>query len=371
MIQKVFNGMINRFKVFNPKGIELKDRLSITFLATGFFMSTLALVTSIINEYDFIMLLPSIIVSLTCLVLPLISRNLVKSTWVALFLIGLFYFPFIFTIAGGVRGPAPIYFVLLVAYMAFYFEGKKVFIINSFLILFYATIIIFGYTHPELIYSRENDFLRFVDITVAVVSVSIVISIISGTTFKEYKEEHRKTISLMKELEHQNDQLKELSIMDQLSGVYNRRHLLTVLESEIKHFKKYKQPFHVMLIDLDNFKQINDTYGHLFGDEVLRKVAQQISKTTRDYDVIARYGGEEFCVIVSHLNPEDSIIIAERIRLHVENLQLRNNVQMTVSIGVTGYTHKDTVETVVQRADDFMYKAKSSGKNCVIGEMKV
>ena len=79
-----------------------------------------------------------------------------------------------------------------------------------------------------------------------------------------------------------------------------------------------------MMIDLDDFKLINDTHGHLFGDEVLKLVAMQIEKATRDYDVIARYGGEEFCVVVSHLNPEDSITIAERIRLHVENLSLRN-----------------------------------------------
>ena len=219
--------------------------------------------------------------------------------------------------------------------------------------------------HPQYIVHRDNEFFRTIDISVAVISVSIVISIVANATFRGYKNEHNKTVALMKELETQNDKLKELSIMDQLTGVYNRRHFMDVLDSEIAHFKKYKQNFHVMMIDLDGFKQVNDNNGHLFGDEVLRKVAQQIKKTTRDYDVIARYGGEEFCVLVSHLNPEDSITIAERIRLHVENLELRNDVHMTVSIGVATYIENDTSEMILRRADESMYEAKARGKNLV------
>ncbi len=356
-------------KAINFREKTLEERLSITFLSTGFFMSTLASITSVVNNFDWGLIVPSLIVAITCVLLPIFSSDLVKSTWIALFLVGIFYFPFIFMVAGGVRGPAPIYFVLLVAYMAFYFEGKKALFINAFLIFYYIGIIAIGYNYPELISSRDNEFLRSVDISVAVVSVSIVISIIASATFKGYKVEHRKTVSLMKELELQNERLTELSILDQLSGVYNRRHFNKVLQTEINHYKTYKQRFHIMMIDLDDFKQVNDTFGHLFGDEVLRKVAKQIQKATRDYDVIARYGGEEFCVIVSHLNPEDSIIIAERIRYHVESLSLRNDIKMTVSIGVAGYVEEDTAESVLSRADEYMYQAKARGKNCVVSEV--
>ncbi|AIO18537.1 Response regulator PleD [Candidatus Izimaplasma bacterium HR1] len=368
MIERVRGDIKYRLKNFRLQEKDLRSRLSVIFLLTGFILSLVGFLTTVFMSQPYWYVIPNILVMLMCLIIPLLADDLDKITLYALYVVGILYFPYIYYTSGGNYGPTPIYFVMIVAYMAFYMEGKRLIITNSLFVIYYVTIMIFGFQNPNIPVAYIDEISRLIDYIVAVISVSLVISVISNSTFRGYTKEHEKTFSLMKELETQNDKLKELSIKDQLTGVYNRRYFMEVIDSEIKHYDTYKKLFHVMMIDLDDFKKVNDEHGHLFGDEVLRKVAQQINKTTRDYDVISRYGGEEFCVIVSHLNPEDSIVIAERIRLHVENLDLRNNVKITVSIGVTSFCEGDTNKKLISRADEALYQAKSQGKNCVVNK---
>ncbi len=121
-----------------------------------------------------------------------------------------------------------------------------------------------------------------------------------------------------------------------------------------------------MMIDIDNFKLINDTYGHLYGDEILKLVTNTIKTCLRDHDIISRYGGEEFSIIISHSTDENGNGIAERIRKSIEELRYRNESSVTVSIGIVMNNEDDNILGILKRADDLLYKAKEKGKNIVI-----
>ncbi len=180
--------------------------------------------------------------------------------------------------------------------------------------------------------------------------------------------------ALQDELKSKNTQLEELlakveymAITDVLTGLFNRRRLHLDLEKEFERAKRYESPFALMLMDLDHFKNINDTYGHLAGDMVLQDVAKIIQKNIREIDTAARYGGEEFVVLLPNTKKEDAVHLAERMRLSIENHTFPDirNTSITVSIGIAGVPDKDitTEDKMVQCADIALYKSKQSGRN--------
>lgn len=121
------------------------------------------------------------------------------------------------------------------------------------------------------------------------------------------------------------------------------------------------------MLDLDEFKKINDQHGHLFGDVILKTVAEEIRQSIGEDDVISRYGGEEFSVIVTHRCKENIKDVSERIRKKVESLCFDNDAKITLSIGVSCFVLHDDLESLIKKADDNLYKAKAQGKNLVVG----
>ncbi len=148
---------------------------------------------------------------------------------------------------------------------------------------------------------------------------------------------------------------------DQLTGVYNRSKILELLELECEKSKRYGIPVCVLMIDLDNFKEINDTMGHVHGDEVLRQVARTIRDNIRRIDYCGRYGGDEFIVIAPNTNAEGALKLAERIRKRVEEL----NLGVTVSIGVARFNEEKSIKEFISKVDEALYTSKQKGKNTV------
>jgi len=161
-------------------------------------------------------------------------------------------------------------------------------------------------------------------------------------------------------------ELEKLSLTDSLTGLYNRRHLMGTLASEVQRSRRLRRAFAVLLADVDRFKQYNDTYGHLAGDAALVKIAEVFRKTTRQVDCVARYGGEEFVVMLLEANLATATLVAERIRSRVAEQDLGEG-SLTLSIGVAEYPDGgDTPEELIATADAAMYRAKSGGRNQVV-----
>src|SRR6266481_2249098 len=161
-------------------------------------------------------------------------------------------------------------------------------------------------------------------------------------------------------------ELEKLSLTDSLAGLYNRRHLMGTLASEVQRSRRLRRAFAVLLADVDRFKQYNDTHGHLAGDAALVKIAEVFRKTTRQVDCVARYGGEEFVVMLLEANLATATLVAERIRSRVAEQDLGEG-SLTLSIGVAEYPDGgDTPEELIATADAAMYRAKSGGRNQVV-----
>ena len=174
-------------------------------------------------------------------------------------------------------------------------------------------------------------------------------------------------VKVEKELQKSEQRYLELSIMDDLTQLYNSRHLYAQLEKEMERSKRYEQPLTLLLLDLDKFKDFNDTYGHIEGDFVLSRLGQVIKRCLRDSDSAYRYGGEEFIVILPMTTSNDGFVTAKRIQDELRNEIFTpvsgKEVVVTMSIGVSQYKPDDDMKTFVNRTDNCMYQAKHDGRN--------
>jgi len=170
-------------------------------------------------------------------------------------------------------------------------------------------------------------------------------------------------------LQKQNKLLETLSITDSLTGLYNRKKLDDILADQLARFKRNQRSFAVLLLDIDHFKRLNDTYGHLAGDQVLTSVARTFSSSIRNIDFAARYGGEEFVIVLPETAISAAREMAERIRQQVRGASYQFNDQsiaVTLSIGVADSRSGDeTADAVLARADNMLYEAKRTGRNRV------
>ena len=164
-------------------------------------------------------------------------------------------------------------------------------------------------------------------------------------------------------------QMRSMAMVDGLTGAFNRIYLYEFLEKEIQTSGR-RYPISIALFDVDNFKKLNDTYGHLFGDKVLQTVVRIAREKVRKGDIVARYGGEEFIIVFNHLESNEAYKVVERIRRAIESETIEDNLiqtRVTVSFGIASYPlHADNVKDLIKCADVAMYRAKSSGKNCTV-----
>jgi diguanylate cyclase (GGDEF)-like protein/PAS domain S-box-containing protein len=170
-------------------------------------------------------------------------------------------------------------------------------------------------------------------------------------------------------------ELERLATHDPLTGLYNRRELEQQLYEEIARAKRYKHPLSLLWLDVDHFKSVNDNYGHLAGDEVLRRLSQLLQSSVRSVDYVARYGGEELVIVLPEVGAHEALEMAERLCQTVENYKIPiaddKQLKVTVSIGVAAYpVHGHEVSQLFSKADEAMYLAKQQGRNRVVGAVE-
>jgi diguanylate cyclase (GGDEF)-like protein len=178
---------------------------------------------------------------------------------------------------------------------------------------------------------------------------------------------HLKLKSATDQLRQALSEVEILACTDALTGVLSRRRLFQIAEQEVLRAQRYSSPFTVMMLDVDYFKRVNDTYGHLAGDQVLKEVARTIQQNLRVTDCLGRYGGEEFAVILTQTNCLQAAEVGDRIRAELAGLTVvadDQNIQVTASVGIGGYERlTDDIDQIIRRADRALYHAKTSGRN--------
>ena len=181
--------------------------------------------------------------------------------------------------------------------------------------------------------------------------------------------------SLISERDRMIESLKKLSIRDPLTELYNSRHLYAQLDKEITRSGRYLHPLSLIFIDIDNFKAINDSYGHMVGDKALLLIAKKIKTSLRSLDTAYRFAGDEFTIILPETSSEKAKVVAERIRSEMKNESLvifdKEISKITLSFGIAEYIRNEEMEHFIHRADVTMYEAKKGGGNRIVIAPKV
>jgi diguanylate cyclase len=169
--------------------------------------------------------------------------------------------------------------------------------------------------------------------------------------------------SFIQEIAKHIDYLYELATIDEKTGVYNHKFFKTIADMEFEKARRKIQPLALMIVDLDHFKKINDTYGHLVGDTVLKQLGHVLKENVRKYDIVARFGGEEFLVLFPNTNLMRARKVSDRLRRKVAEDKFMKRYAITFSGGISQYHDNDTLARMKVRADKALYRAKQAGRN--------
>jgi diguanylate cyclase (GGDEF)-like protein len=198
----------------------------------------------------------------------------------------------------------------------------------------------------------------------------------AGESEARYEELEQRMLSLQREnldLVVKNRTLSEVSSRDALTGLYNRWFVIEKIDSEMNRAMRHGSPMSLIMLDIDHFKRVNDTWGHGVGDQVLQAIGKLLRDSCRVYDVPGRYGGEEFCIVLPETKPGNTGVVAERIRSRLEETELpcgETSISVTASIGIAGMDLPEINEllspaALIDRADRALYSAKNRGRNRV------
>ena len=181
---------------------------------------------------------------------------------------------------------------------------------------------------------------------------------------------HYKIKVLQEELRANSRRLEELSNTDGLTRLYNRRYFMELLDLEFQRAQRYESKLAFVMMDIDHFKEFNDSYGHLLGDRILSEISQIFQENLRINDIIGRYGGEEFGLMMPETDLKGALVVAERYRKRIEDftmVEADKPLKITISLGVACYPHPQirTVDDLIRLADNALYEAKKYGRNRV------
>jgi diguanylate cyclase (GGDEF)-like protein len=185
----------------------------------------------------------------------------------------------------------------------------------------------------------------------------------------ELKQSKEKAEELASDLKEANDRLRKLVFRDSLTGLFNHRYFQELMDQELSRSQRYKRQLSLIMLDIDHFKKINDTFGHPRGDLVLKAVSDAVKGKIRDSDILARYGGEEFALILPETDLNGAVVLAERCRRVVEQMEVQaegQTIKTTISVGVTAYSPENGSvgkSEVIDAADKALYNSKHSGRN--------
>lgn len=270
--------------------------------------------------------------------------------------------------AGAARSAFLLLGVTMFAFGMFRFKIKQFILLASFILVGYCLLIVLLYQ----IAPTQIDLRLEIVLWLAFALTLGQFSFLAGTIGQLRHKLSEKNAELAKqntELEIALQRISDMAIRDELTGQYNRHYLMERITEETQRCARYGCAFSLCILDIDFFKHVNDTHGHLAGDEVLRKVAHGVSTSLRATDFLGRFGGEEFVIALTNTPIEGALIIAERVREKVAQLsfpEIDVHFQVTISIGIAEHDKRATAAATLKLADDALYQAKEGGRNrCV------
>lgn len=267
--------------------------------------------------------------------------------------------------AGPARGAFLLLGVALFSFGMFRLDTRGFLKLAAGMLLVYALMVAaLVYFQPETSNLRL-DLLLGVAFAMTLAQFSLLAGMVSDLRHK-VSDKNRTLAKQNAELEVALQRINDMAIRDELTGVYNRRYLMERITEETVRSQRSGATFCLCMVDIDFFKKINDGYGHLGGDEVLRRVARAASGALREGDFFGRYGGEEFAILLTNTTLDGAMVTAERVRTQIHNLrfpEINENLQVSISLGVAEHLRQDPANVTLQQADEALYCAKHNGRN--------
>lgn len=341
----------------NPdKDISLKHRLFNVVFLVGMFMSFSC---SLMN-YFLGAATAAILLSFFCGVITVVfyivfkkTRNYELISLLVVILLSFVFFPTMWIATGGTGNSITYYIIINAAIIAVLLIGLKRRIILLLFALIVGALMVVEYRMPDIRTDHSSELARYIDLSfglfVSMFSISVLIAVLID--------------SYMSELEKS----KKLSITDYLTGAYNKGFITSCLNEEIKASQRTKKKLTVAMIDIDDFKFINDTYGHIYGDYVLKRIVSTIKSNLRQNDIVGRFGGDEFFIILRDTGKEEGYAMMELIRQKIQEIDWERDLIVTISGGVVELESDDLTD-LLKKVDHLLYKAKHKNKNLIEAE---
>jgi diguanylate cyclase (GGDEF)-like protein len=274
------------------------------------------------------------------------------------------YTPILWIYNGGIRSGIPYFILLFGSFLTVLSISRKetranktisAMVIGVFCAVVIGLILI-EFAYPNIIYQYENQAVQITDIVISLVFALVGnYVIIMAFVYLYYRQ--------LEKAEEYSQKLEALVIRDSMTNLFNHAFVVTRLSEEVARVARRYSALSVIMLDIDFFKKVNDTYGHLFGDEVIKQIAQTLHSNCRAIDTVARYGGEEFLIILPDTSSKMAVIIANRLLNLVQGLHFDNQITVTLSAGIAQYEVGDTASGIIEKADSHLYEAKLAGRN--------
>ena len=304
----------------------------------AFFASLRALMFFLNKEYFYTFCIVVFLFSIIIALRLVIKSKILKAKFVIVFSYSLMSFILYYF-----RGLDMLPWIILTPVAAIVLLGTNLGLISS--VLYFMVVVIITYFRVDFLISHINVVLLIIE-SVTVYACALVF----GILYERIRKVHI-------------DRLKYYSNYDALTGISNRRFFYQYGAKELEKSNRFKQDLSVMMLDLDDFKKLNDKYGHAKGDMILMKFCNLVKKFVRKSDIFARIGGEEFVIMLYNVNKESALMLADKIVKTVASTDFDMPERLTVSIGVTSKNEGDDLDSLLNRADKALYKAKHKGKN--------
>lgn len=347
------------------KCISLKDRIYYSLMVLSLIGSLLGLInTYYIGETGLGLLAAAACFFYLLLIgiYSLITHNINRSIMSICLGINFFIFPLNYFGSGGIHGGMPIYFLVGIYSINLLPKAFPRFCLSCLSLALYSGLILYGYFHPEAITPMPSDMAIHIDIIIALILVSFMICSSINTSLFAFNYEQKKALRL-------THRLNSFAIKDPLTLLYNRRYLNEQLSIHTRLAHEHDFPLCVIMFDVDHFKQVNDSHGHLAGDAVLQGLSKILLIETRRQDIVGRYGGEEFLILLFDTSLDEAIATAERIRCTIAASKFASiDLQVTISGGIAAYNDTMQPHDLIAAADENLYKAKLNGRNKIIAQ---
>ncbi len=388
------------------KNISLRYRIFNMVFIVGIFMS---FSSSIVNYFlglgTAVILITFICGAITVglYIVFIVNRNYDLVALIIVILLSFIFSPTMWFANGGTYGGIPYYIIINAGIIALLLDGLQRKIIFFLYTLVVGVLMLFEYYRPDLVVGYDSGLTRYIDLSFGLFVCLFTIVVLIAVLIDSYIDELQKSKQYLATLEEKNQEieaknrmleksnaefiaakekaeklnkllyeekqkLQKLSITDYLTGAFNKRFITSYLREEIKASHKNKKKLTVAMVDIDNFKIINDTYGHLYGDYVLERVSRTIISNLRQGDIVGRYGGDEFLIILPDTSWEEGYAMMERVRQRVLELEWENDRVITISGGVIE-VGRDELTSLLKKVDQLLYRAKHRSKNLIEKEV--